>query len=412
MMNSKSISVVATLLSIVFLTTGCGDASPITSSVKSSGPNGSNVCGCGGSCFSTSVDGIPDTWKTIGVDHNCDGIVDLDLSELGANTMHKDVFIQVDHLAPRPDQSTRFPFPQAAADEVVAAFLNAPVLNPDGTTGIHLHLIVGNELPYTKVVTLYRQQLDPNCSGADALALHDLQAQNMSAAKAAVFHYAIIADFSVCDTDQHCQNCTIGAPPAFQQTGYSAMNGRAFIVSLGAISGLFPSDPASSQLYQQMVAGTFMHELGHNFGLHHGGGNEDAPNYKPNYLSVMNYRYEFAVPLTGGRHKLDYSREALNDLDESHLNETTGLGSSDPELQFTFMDSGCTPRRANASGPVDWNGDGIANSTSVAADLNPQEDPSRNCGDVTTEVMHGHEDWSVIDYGFYNQTTPPNPNWN
>jgi hypothetical protein len=33
--------------------------------------------------------------------------------------------------------------------------------------------------------------------------------------------------------------------------------------------------------------GTFMHELGHNLGLHHGG-DVDA-NYKPNYLSVMNY---------------------------------------------------------------------------------------------------------------------------
>jgi hypothetical protein len=37
-----------------------------------------------------------------------------------------------------------------------------------------------------------------------------------------------------------------------------------------------------------------MHELGHNLGLHHGGGQEDPLNdarfnWKPNYHSVMNY---------------------------------------------------------------------------------------------------------------------------
>ena len=46
------------------------------------------------------------------------------------------------------------------------------------------------------------------------------------------------------------------------------------------------------------VANTIMHELGHNLGLHHGG-NVDA-NYKPNYNSVMNYRFQFP----GRRHQL------------------------------------------------------------------------------------------------------------
>ena len=34
-----------------------------------------------------------------------------------------------------------------------------------------------------------------------------------------------------------------------------------------------------------------MHELGHNLGLHHGGSVDT--NYKPNYNSIMNYRYQF-----------------------------------------------------------------------------------------------------------------------
>ena len=50
----------------------------------------------------------------------------------------------------------------------------------------------------------------------------------------------------------------------------------------------------------QAEAAIFMHELGHNFGLRHGGwpgclGSED--NLKPNYLSVMNYDfYAIGIP--------------------------------------------------------------------------------------------------------------------
>ena len=38
------------------------------------------------------------------------------------------------------------------------------------------------------------------------------------------------------------------------------------------------------------VASTTMHELGHTFGLGHGG--DALPNCKPNYLSVMNYLFQ------------------------------------------------------------------------------------------------------------------------
>ena len=41
-------------------------------------------------------------------------------------------------------------------------------------------------------------------------------------------------------------------------------------------------------------AAAFMHELGHTLGLLHGGG--DDINFKPNYVSVMNYLWEMPQP--------------------------------------------------------------------------------------------------------------------
>ena len=37
----------------------------------------------------------------------------------------------------------------------------------------------------------------------------------------------------------------------------------------------------------EQKVGTFIHELGHNLNLTHGG--SDHVNYKPNYIGIMNY---------------------------------------------------------------------------------------------------------------------------
>ena len=126
------------------------------------------------------------------------------------------------------------------------------------------------------------------------------------------------------------------------------------------------------------TAGTIMHELGHTVMLRHGGltGN---PNCAPNYLSVMNYLYQ----LRGLKHgvlAVDYSGEALADLNESSLFETTGLGgfplyAAAWYAPFAGIGTpvarhcvGTTPLAGEQAmvrlegtqfgGPIDWNGDG------------------------------------------------------
>ena len=92
-------------------------------------------------------------------------------------------------------------------------------------------------------------------------------------------------------------------------------------------------------------AGTLMHELGHSLTLTHGGTyykdpqNPYLPTYEPNcksnFLSVMNYMFQVRGFPDGG---IDYSRQVFAGLDESHLNELTGIGLDSlgkPALHFT-----------------------------------------------------------------------------
>src|SRR4030043_695202 len=67
-----------------------------------------------------------------------------------------------------------------------------------------------------------------------------------------------------------------------------------------------------------------MHELGHTLGLPHGG--DVAVNYKPNYLSIMNYAFEFNT--WKPTRPLDYSHGSCIDLKEDGLDETQGIGYS------------------------------------------------------------------------------------
>jgi hypothetical protein len=61
------------------------------------------------------------------------------------------------------------------------------------------------------------------------------------------------------------------------------------VISLG---GCQVPGGADCNLSAREQAGTLMHELGHNLGLRHGGG--DDTNYKPTYISIMNYAFQFS----------------------------------------------------------------------------------------------------------------------
>lgn len=147
----------------------------------------------------------------------------------------------------------------------------------------------------------------------------------------------------------------------------------------------------------------FMHELGHAIGLGHGGG--DGINFKPNYLSVMNYwfsgeglhddtiRDQQGDPVP----QYDYSDFALPDLDESELFEANGIGADRPILVKWFDRNGVEHPAEPGNGRLDWTGhnaDGLDDSDDderVAVNLNAD---TTACACVRVRTGHSTRPWS------------------
>jgi hypothetical protein len=138
-----------------------------------------------------------------------------------------------------------------------------------------------------------------------------------------------------------------------------------------------------------------MHELGHNLGLHHGG--KDKINYKPNYLSIMNYMFQFN--LLYPNRPLDFSRIELDPLNEAALNEMDGVGvdyvsaGSGGWLFTGHKDPTQNKSILSLLRPIDWDGDQHYNA-SVRANVN-------NCTDwdyssKPNELLNGYNDWENI----------------
>jgi hypothetical protein len=101
-------------------------------------------------------DGLLDTWETNGALTDPNGQPLPNLAAMGANPLHKDLFVEVGYMktdgptsyggSPAKPAHTHRPTP-AALKLVGDAFVNAPVTNPDSLPGINVHFDVGNDYP-------------------------------------------------------------------------------------------------------------------------------------------------------------------------------------------------------------------------------------------------------------------------
>ena len=241
--------------------------------------------------------------------------------------------------------------------------------------------------------------------------------------------------------DVHGEDCTKAAclnpdthrAPEFNATGLAEQPGNDVLVSLGGLRdrGLSPTALA--------LGGTFMHELGHNLGLDHGGpsfvGGDPADpaqyrlNYKPNYLSVMNYNHQvvgietadpscglldYACRTTPVAVRLDYSSFAEgalpNALDEDTDSELPGLNLGRPDIAYVWCAGGAA--RIPGTGPVDFNCNGSTDDTwcesgcAITPGLELNRDPLGGGqlppgGDILLPV----EDWPNLVFAYQCQAT-------
>jgi len=141
-----------------------------------------------------------------------------------------------------------------------------------------------------------------------------------------------------------------------------------------------------------------MHELGHNLGLRHGGG--DNLNCKPNYPSVMSYSRQFSSPLNP--RPLDYSRVLLPMLDETALAEASGVGAFIGSIIYgppvSIPLQGTRPVVVSLTvnnAPVNWSTstDGV-----VVSDIN--NTGIAGCPASPGEQLVGFSDWDNLQFNF------------
>ena len=318
-----------------------------------------------GDRYDIDGDHIPDSIEDSGVDVNEDGIIDLDLTQLEKkpNSTHKDLFLEIDYMKYHIPIETDIP-------NVISAFGKAPMCNPDGNPGITLHVQLGEEIPELKSINLIENDtrtwhgfndLKKNYSGTVEERINKNDSQNIIKAKELIYHYAIFAHFYDNSANTGISNSLTGK------------GGMDFIVSLGN-GGLNPEfNPPHKTGKASDQEGTLMHELGHNLGLGHGGG--DDVHCKPNYVSVMNYVRQ--MDWFDEKRNLSYSSTILNTLNESKLNEASGLY---PLINTSIF---YAPNSENPQAPpishIDWNRNNGIDSENISANINYMPDVSKKC---------------------------------
>lgn len=407
-------------------------------------------------------DGLPDSWEVCGLDQDGDSVIDLDLPGMGATPERKDLFVEIDWMVANTGvpgiQHSHEPWLPSlinAWEEMNALRVTNP---PPARSGVALRLDVGNlyagysidyegdgtadltvpsngnldldsdgvpdignlgaltgvgtgtmgggnALPEDATLTTTAMSGDMFNAGSEFLAL---KTANFDPIRNRVFHYAVFGH-------QH-------TTPGNTSSGLAENCGQPecddFMVTLGTwprqrvdadrdgvsdAAGPFLTGPSGLPVdgLQRQHTGTFLHELGHNLALGHGGG--DAVNRKPNYLSIMSYSWQtqglasdFSGDLVADPIARDFDRDGLVDV-RSFGFSTPGLANLEerifPLLGLLGLDErvgiqdqnfltlyscplafGALPppgnRIARGTGPIDWDCDGNPNEPNVSIDVN------------------------------------------
>jgi hypothetical protein len=182
--------------------------------------------------------------------------------------------VKYDYMVKSGDGAHSHQPPQAALDQVVQAF---------AAHGVALHFVAPADGIAETVVTTLDPNPTPECAGDSVSTMRDLRVANFGNLQPA-YHYLVFAHRVITPDTGHASSCPTDPfclrKPRPDATGLADLPGDDAIVAFGAgFDALIPPEPF-------VVATTTMHELGHNFGLKHGGPDACVID-KPNYISVM-----------------------------------------------------------------------------------------------------------------------------
>jgi len=370
-------------------------------------------------------DGLLDGWERNGYNADGDATIDLDLPTIGTSPFKKDLLLELDCLVAAGNH-THCPA-QAAVQDVVQGFANAPIINRDGSWGVQLHVDVGNIYgdAFNVATAVARTEVPVNngavghlgnygsttsipeagntivdfdgAAGNPGVNIATIRAANMDSRRFLVMRYGLFGHNT--NARQAVNDCTSGLAL-----------GDMFMVTLGGVRNPVPPATNPTRCWgadaggqsvgsRAQQAGTLMHEFGHVLGLDHGGG--DGDNAKPNYLSVMNYSFQqCSVPATAGvglPGGCDFSRIDLDDLVETSLDECKGLGNGLPAVNWNgdgnfsgpFLDGAtCSPSSPNVTFNVN---------DDTTADMNGNDSQDGTEPDRLT-TLAGYDDWDNLQY--------------
>lgn len=391
----------------------------------------------------TDDDGIPDGVERFGLlDSNGNVLGNTIAFGFPMDPCRKTVAVEVDFLnVPGAGGHSHQPSNQAM-NQAVASFNSAPVQAvascpypgfPIQSSGVNLVIDVDDAIVETN------QFLTMNNALAGVTSLDAVKFANFDQARRPYFHYSLWGhDQPVCpQPPPPAIPTTCPNPTAYARSGSSGSGeggpdssgvlrgGNDFIVTLSTFSGQV-NGADSDQV------GTFMHELGHNLGLGHGGNQVEPFNCKPNYLSVMNYAFQLVgipdpnvgpPPVGSGipASRFDYSGQSLQLLQELALSENAGISDGTDFTTWSATIAGAggpvvVQAWGQGNGPLSWDQDaagviadapGNPSPQTVQVDINNLQ--IRGCGLAFTtgnpipspgQGLSGFNDWSGLDYQF------------
>lgn len=292
----------------------------------------------------------------------------------------KDIFVEIDFML------NHKPI-RLALQTAIDTFANSPVANPDGSTGITLHFLVDeNTLDHDPLLSLTEFYQTKAAKFGTVAERTGAFPSDIITAKRQAFHWMYMV---------HSQE----ANPL--SSGYAEVGANDSMISMGPYTG-------HTGTVQQQTS-TIIHELGHNLHLNHGGSETNTQNCKPQYLSVMNYLYQFRNFVND--RPLDLSHDSNVNLNEASPDENVGLNASVPPgltaaygpFNLPAPLNGQRTVTLNANTPIDWDRDGdIGVGPTAFTNLNlfPISGCLNDDGYPAITLLTGFNDWQGMDLHF------------